>query len=370
MGCGPKHKVLRKEFLQALLKTLSDHRGQSSQDESRKLGRVLSWTCWKLKDADFYEPFLQSNPVIDYEDERFRIQRAVFTDARIFEFKERTYKDAFCFDSTPRPSSCTCEDSDDGPETLDSPNCVDETVTKDFKLLSLDSVLQMDIHGDGEYFSQPNNAIGIAGAQYGFEMCFYYWQPGLNIFLELTPVEPILERVICGHTGNRQDTKLMRVQRTYSYKPNLLYFEDDSLHIVKRALLRGEDTFDYRGRTFKIVDTFFCSVWNDDFPCGCTNIGCDRRPDAEGISGLPLRQYYTGDIHVSCTPEWFIQYQVSCCVSFGYCSRIILELLKDDAKMTEAELPEPMAYEERYASAPRWDLKPDRRSRVRTSQQS
>jgi hypothetical protein len=253
-----------------------------------------------------------------------------------FNMQSKTYKDQLferCKRTKRPPDVCPCEtDEYDDSEELseEEPKSI---------LYSFKSLFDIPIKFDGDdvsYFSQPSDPYEVAGAQYYLKMTFCYSQPGLTIRVKLGPNAKIRE--IRTGRSNGDGYFAEKMEKEYTYKPDMLWFGERSMRSLKIAFLKNQSDFlgfgsniwSHGGRTYEIVDKKFCKSNRLDRCCGCCNTWCEPMSDTTGIRMIPIRTSYRRRISVSCTPEWYIQYQISSCFDYSYCARIILKLIGED----------------------------------------
>jgi len=336
---GPQNKVLREDFLRTLLQHLSDNAHHTEHDEHifYKKDKHQFWYWSEHGAKNLYKSYLDSKPVIEFNNERFLIEHIRVANFP-FKITERSYKNVLngC-DQTPIPKVCCnfddSEDDDSEEEEDLSSTYGGNKILDEFDLLSFSSVTNKTILYDGNdtfYFSQPNTRNCYAGGQFYFTMTFNYSQPDLHIYVELRPEKETLHTAVTGHTGSFFNDQLIRTSKVNSWYPEGLFFKENSLTLMKEVLEKGTKTFKYDGYTFSVIDYAFCDVTRVDRWCGHCLVSCKRITKAEALKMFPNTSSYRNGITISCTPEWYVQYQLSNCYDYGLTARIILDIVDQD----------------------------------------
>jgi hypothetical protein len=168
------------------------------------------------------------------------------------------------------------------------------------------------------YISKPLFSLfkPETGSQYAFQMVFNYSQDDLNINLVL---------------GAKQSIDYEIEKYKYDYSPicyNKNYFQDDFYLILKNCLINNFDIIEYKNIKYNIIDYKFCKINYTSFMCQCYYTSCSYMSKENFINIMPSKYSFINKITISCTPEWYIQLQISFCNSDnGYSARFILQEL-------------------------------------------
>jgi hypothetical protein len=264
---------------------------------------------------------------IKYMNEEFYIIDLKITNIPIDIPKNINYKYIWnkCDNSKPLPDECHCEDYYSDDEINNKPNIYymydlyNKYSDYNDKAILFKSInaINTNIKYDGNdviYISRPLIHSSYSGGQYTWQMIFNYSQPNLNINLILGPKRWILDK---GYTFN--------------YSPicyNKDYFQDDFYLILKNSLINNLNIIEYKNIKYHIINCKFCKTNYRAFSCGCTHMSCCYMSKENFINIMPSKYGYRDNITITCTPEWYIQLQISSCHNYsGYSARFILEEL-------------------------------------------
>jgi hypothetical protein len=295
--------------------------------EHENLGREFLQTFMDFLRINDYILNSNINRIV-YDNEEFYITKIKISD-RPLNFQMKTYKDiwSLCDRCRPVPEYCDCEDfdqwSDDSFESVETKELKIADL-KNLRILGLENLSNENIR----YFSQPALHSCWDGGQFEWVMIFNYSQENLNINLELGPKRYLKSERIVGWTGRFLETPIYKIDDNllvYNYMPDDLYFDQDFYPILKNCLIHDVKKIEYKNRQYEVIDYKCCQVKTRDFSCGCGYASCSPMSKEESITKFPLKCGYRRQFTYSCTPEWYLQVQISACNDYsGFCYRFIL----------------------------------------------
>jgi hypothetical protein len=308
-----------------LLKIITSYVGTYGPPINKTLGKEFLYNVVQYLSKNDYIP--EKECCIKYMNEDFYIVSMKIRNIPINIPKNIDYKHIWnkCDNSKPLPNECHCQDSDSDSDEDDNDKIDNNYNVYDLyniyskynnKAISFESInTTIKYEGDDViYISRPLIYSSWAGGQYTWQMVFSYSQPDLNINLVLGPKRWILDK---GYTFN--------------YSPicyNKDYFQDDFYLILKNSLINNIDIIEYKNIKYHIIDYKFCKTDYIHFCCGCIFNSCSYMSKEQFITIMPTKNGYRDRITITCTPEWYIQLQISLCNDYsGYSARFILKEL-------------------------------------------
>lgn len=332
---GPIHKDLEKPFLECFVNYIKSIKNEIDNFEAKPLIGLErpSMYCWKTDIDHYYENLIKYRPKFVYDKEEFYIDRIKISNKPFFSsYQKPTYNNVWntCRNDKPLTEPCTCEEDEE-----------DEDNDKDFSetnrtYLPVSSILKIDFTGD--YISQasddvfPNDfIIKYAGEQFGWKMLFCYQQKELNISMIISPLRYITNKRIVSYTFQNLGKMFPNIEENIGmkhlcWKPDNLWFDDDVLIVLKNTLITNQSQLKYKNWNFELIDTIFCETDTYDF-CGGYHKACKIKTKEWAIQNFPLKSHFRDKFIYSCTPEWYLQFQIGQCNNNGSTLRFILKFV-------------------------------------------
>lgn len=302
-----------------------------------------------------YEDNDMENNKIIYNDEEFYIKNITFSNSKIIPCD--TYKDLWkdCYDdNSPFPWPCPCENetysSDEENDDIQKKWCLLKSNLND----TIENIVNEITNAlsnftiEKKYSSQPKSRDYFRGGQFQWYKTFEYQQPHLLLTVNLGKKQIISGKKtswikMCKSYNTIQNIngkdvskwvtenidkgveEIYKDQLVYNYMPNNLFFGYDIYPILKTGLVNNDKTIFYNNTTYKLIDYKFCRVLETDYSCGCSYSKCIDETKEWAIKTLPEKESYYYQLHISCTPEWYIQIMIGSCKQYSNCYRFILE---------------------------------------------